>query len=80
MSAVGQGDLHHLAVDAACRHQVIARLLLDRCFERFHEAAVPKCNIFLFSDNDSGAAFWKRNGWSSRPDLLVFQKAVPSGR
>ena len=72
------GYLHHLAVDPAHRHQGIARRLLEWCFERLHEAAVPKCNIFLFSDNESGASFWSRNGWSSRPDLVVFQKATTS--
>ena len=75
-----RGYLHHLAVEPAHRGQGIARRLLEWCFERLHEAAVPKCNIFLFSDNESGASFWTRNGWSSRPDLLVFQKATPPKR
>jgi len=75
-----RGYLHHLAVDPAHRHQGIARRLLEWCFARLHEAAVPKCNIFLFSGNESGASFWTRNGWSSRPDLLVFQKATPAKR
>jgi len=75
-----RGYLHHLAVDPAHRHQGIARRLLEWCFERLHEAAVPKCNIFLFSDNESGASFWNRNGWSSRPDLVVFQKPTSDQR
>jgi putative acetyltransferase len=40
-----RGYLHHLAVDPAHRHQGIARRLLEWCFDRLHEAAVPKCNI-----------------------------------
>ena len=71
-----RGYLHHLAVDPAHRHQGIAKRLLKWSFERLREASVPKCNIFLFSDNESGAAFWNGNGWSSRPDLVVFQKAT----
>ena len=75
-----RGYLHHLAVDPAHRRQGIARRLLEWCFERLHEAAVPKCNIFLFSDNESGGSFWNRNGWSSRPDLVVFQKPTSDKR
>ncbi len=75
-----RGYLHHLAVDPAHRHQGIAKRLLEWCFERLREASVPKCNIFLFSDNESGTSFWNGNGWSSRPDLLVFQKATSANR
>ena len=71
-----RGYLHHLAVDAAHRHQGIAAKLLDWCFDRLHEAGVPKCNIFLFRNNQVGALFWSHNGWSSRSDLIVFQKAI----
>ena len=51
--------------------------LLDWCFARLRDAAIPKCNIFLFRDNESGAAFWRHNGWSDRDDLAVLQKTVP---
>jgi len=73
-----RGYLHHLAVDSAHRHQGIAARLLEWCFERLGEAGVPKCNIFLFRDNQLGASFWSHNGWSSRSDLVVFQKATSS--
>jgi ribosomal protein S18 acetylase RimI-like enzyme len=73
-----RGYLHHLAVDPAHRHQGIAARLLEWCFERLREAGVPKCNIFLFRDNQLGASFWSHNGWSSRSDLVVFQKATSS--
>jgi N-acetylglutamate synthase len=73
-----RGYLHHLAVDSAHRHQGIAARLLEWCFERLRDAGVPKCNVFLFRDNQLGASFWSHNGWSSRSDLFVFQKAISS--
>jgi putative acetyltransferase len=57
---------------------MLAARLLEWCFERLREAGVPKCNIFLFRDNQLGASFWSHNGWSSRSDLFVFQKAISS--
>jgi ribosomal protein S18 acetylase RimI-like enzyme len=73
-----RGYLHHLAVEPGHRHQGIAARLVDWCFDRLREAGVPKCNILLFSDNESGAAFWSHNGWSPRSDLQVFQKVISS--
>jgi putative acetyltransferase len=72
-----RGYLHHLAVARDRRRRGIAVALLDWCFARLRDAAIPKCNIFLFRDNESGAAFWRHNGWSDRDDLAVLQKTVP---
>ena len=72
-----RGYLHHLAVSSAWRGRGIARQLLAWCFDRLSAHGIPKCNIFLFSDNAAGAAFWQHNGWSSRTDLQVLQKSVP---
>jgi putative acetyltransferase len=71
-----RGYLHHLAVDAAHRNRGIAAQLLEWCFDRLREAGVPKCNILLFTENQSGASFWTHNGWSSRSDLRVLQKRL----
>jgi len=41
---------------------------------------IPRCNIFLFTDNRDGAAFWRHVGFALRDDLRVFQSPVPSTR
>jgi len=63
-------------VSGAWRGQGIARQLLARCFDQLSVHAIPKCNIFLFSGNAEGAAFWQHSGWSPRVDLQVLQKPV----
>jgi putative acetyltransferase len=75
-----RGYLHHLAVSEAHRGRGIARELLARCTRRLAELGIPKCNIFLFSDNEAGAAFWQHNGWAPRQDLRVFQRPIAAGR
>jgi ribosomal protein S18 acetylase RimI-like enzyme len=74
-----RGTLHHLAVGAGHRRRGAARGLLAHCLRQLGLAGIPKCNIFLFSDNEDGAAFWIRNGWSPRPDLRVLQRRVRAG-
>ena len=71
-----RGYLHHLAVERAYRKQGVANALISRCFDRLAEHGIMKCNVFLLRHNESGASFWLHNGWSSRTDLQVLQKAV----
>ena len=71
-----RGYLHHLAVSPEARGRGIAAALLEHCFERLGARGIPKCNIFLFGDNEAGREFWIHAGWSSRPDLEVLQKLV----
>jgi putative acetyltransferase len=71
-----RGYLHHLAVSPGWRRRGAARQLLAWCFERLSARGIPKCNVFLFSGNAEGAAFWQHAGWSSRADLQVLQKRV----
>jgi putative acetyltransferase len=72
-----RGYLHHLAVADAQRGRGIARRIVARCLEQLAALGIPKCNVFLFSDHDAGASFWRHNGWSLREDLRVYQRPVP---
>jgi hypothetical protein len=42
--------------------------------EKLSQIGIRKCNIFLFSDNETGEGFWKAVGWRERIDLKVLQK------
>ena len=71
-----RGYLHHLAVAPPYRKQGIASRLINWCFERLAIEGIQKCNVFLLSGNESGAAFWEHTGWSRRDDFRVFQKTI----
>ena len=75
-----RGYLHHLAVAKTHRKLGLGRALVEACLAHLMRLNLSKCNIFLFADNTDGEAFWKHNGWASRPDLLVMQKAVAGPR
>jgi ribosomal protein S18 acetylase RimI-like enzyme len=73
-----RGYLHHLAVAPAHRRKGIGRAAVEACLEKLGSLGIRRCNIFLFSDNEPGAEFWRRIGWGERADLRVLQKPTPS--
>ena len=79
-----RGYLHHLAVARGYRRRGIGRALVAECLARLHAEGIPKCNIFLFAANTAGRAFWLREGWVARKELVMLQKttkpAAPAGR
>ncbi len=66
-----RGYLHHLAVSRPYRHQGLGRRLVTECLARLRAQGIPKCNIFLYANNEAGRAFWLREGWATREDLVV---------
>jgi ribosomal protein S18 acetylase RimI-like enzyme len=70
-----RGYLHHLAVAKGRRRRGLGRSLVAFCLHELHSAGIPKCNLFLFSDNHAGKVFWRRLGWQVRPDLRLVQRA-----
>jgi putative acetyltransferase len=75
-----RGYLHHLAVNPTCRRRGLARRMIEHCFSRLGRDGIAKCNLFLFTRNAEGEAFWVHNGWQKRPDLVILQKPVPAQR
>ena len=69
-----RGYLHHLAVAPKWRRLGIGRTLVGACLKGLRGERIPKANLFLFASNAAGRAFWRRLGWSVRPDLRLVQR------
>ena len=69
-----RGYLHHLAVDHEYRRKGIGKALAAKCIEGLRAIGIPKCNIFVFDENDHALAFWEADGWNGRSDLRLLQK------
>jgi hypothetical protein len=54
----------------------IGRALAERCLSSLQALNILKCNLFLFSNNSSGEAFWRKMGWRGRGDLRLMQKVL----
>ncbi len=71
-----RGYLHHLAVEKNYRKMGIGRALVEKCLSSLQALNILKCNLFLFSDNSRGEAFWREMGWRERGDLRLMQKVL----
>ncbi|HYB21828.1 MAG TPA: GNAT family N-acetyltransferase [Thermodesulfobacteriota bacterium] len=71
-----RGYLHHLAVARDYRKMGIGRALVEKCLSSLRALNILKCNIFLFSNNSGGEAFWREIGWRGREDLRLLQKVL----
>lgn len=71
-----RGYLHHLAVARNYRKMGIGRTLVEKCLSSLQALNILKCNLFLFSNNSSGEAFWREMGWRERGDLRLMQKVL----
>jgi len=72
-----RGYLHHLAVAPAHRGRGLGRQLVAETLARLRRQGIPKCSIFLYASNATGRAFWLREGWAPREDLVIMQKKLP---
>ena len=70
------GFLYHLAVVQPYRRRGIGSRLVDFCFSRLAEARIARCNIFVYSANESGNQFWLQSGWNDPTTWKVLQKHV----
>jgi putative acetyltransferase len=71
-----RGTIHHLAVVPAFRRQGVGSDLLEYCLSRLREADVPRCNLFLYDDNEVGRRFWERHGWHAAGTWKTWQRIL----
>jgi len=71
-----RGYLHHLAVARDQRRRGIGKALVESSLAALQALGIPKCNLFLFADNEEGRRFWLHNRWAARTDLVLIQRAL----
>ena len=71
-----RGTIHHLAVSRPYRRRVVAKRLLEHCLSRLGQAQIPRCNVFLYDDNEEGGMFWVHNGWEAAAAWKTLQRRV----
>jgi putative acetyltransferase len=71
-----RGTIHHLAVAPAYRRQGVGSRLLEYCLSRLQEAEIPRCNLFLYDDNEVGRRFWESHGWRATDTWKTWQRRL----
>ncbi|MER2027041.1 MAG: GNAT family N-acetyltransferase [Lachnospiraceae bacterium] len=71
-----RGFIHHLAVAEDCRRQGIATELLECAVSSLAAEGINKVALLVFNRNEAGNAFWEKNGFTCREDLVYRNKAL----
>ena len=50
--------------------------MLGHCLSRLEEAQIPRCNVFLYNDNEEGTQFWVHNGWEAATTWKTLQRRI----
>jgi ribosomal protein S18 acetylase RimI-like enzyme len=71
-----RGYIYHTAVNPNYRHQGIATKLVNEVMGKLKALGIHKTALVVFSKNTDGNAFWEKNGFTSREDLIYRNKPI----
>ena len=74
-----RGYLYHLAVAASHRRRGIGLRLVNECLVALKKLGIPRCNIFVYADNEEGKKFWKLHNWQERPQMRMMHVRTDGG-
>lgn len=65
-----RGYIYHTAVHPECRKQGIATKLVQTALDRLKSNGISKVALVVFARNEPGNAFWEKQGFIKREDLV----------
>ncbi len=71
-----RGYIHHTAVLPAYRGQGLGRRLVEHAMLALDEEGIQKVALVVFSENETGNAFWEKMGFLPREDLVYRNKNI----
>lgn len=71
-----RGYIYHVAVDPAHRRRGIGASLVESSLEALKRLGIHKVALVVFAKNREGNAFWERNGFTVREDLVYRNKLI----
>lgn len=71
-----RGYIYHTAVSYAHRNKGIATKMLDKVCEALSTLGISKAALVVFDRNIDGNAFWEKQGFLCREDLIYRNKAL----
>ncbi|WP_308693111.1 GNAT family N-acetyltransferase [uncultured Treponema sp.] len=71
-----RGYIYHTAVLPQFRRRGIATALLQAATDALKKQGIAKVALLVFSDNESGNAFWEKHGFAKRTDITYRNKVI----
>jgi ribosomal protein S18 acetylase RimI-like enzyme len=71
-----RGFIHHTAVDGAEQRRGVGTALVNTALSALKNEGINKVALVIFKENEKGAAFWEKQGFTVRSDLNYRNKAI----
>ncbi|MGB4610149.1 MAG: GNAT family N-acetyltransferase [Saccharofermentanales bacterium] len=71
-----RGYIYHTAVRPKCRHQGIGSKLVLASMQALEKLGITRVALVAFEDNKAGNAFWEKQGFTVRDDLIYRNKTI----
>jgi len=71
-----RGYIHHAAVAEDIQRCGVGTLLVNAALLALERENITKVAFTVFGKNEKGNAFWEKNGFHARPDLIYRDKAL----
>ncbi|MBW6392062.1 GNAT family acetyltransferase [Billgrantia antri] len=72
-----RGSVYYLAVDPACQHQGLGRLLMATIEQKLHAMGCPKLNILVRTTNETVLAFYRKLGYPVDEAVSLGKRLIP---
>jgi len=71
-----RGYIHHTAVEKSEQRHGVGAALLNAAMDALEREVINKAALVVFGDNKNGNAFWEKQGFAARADLVYRNKAI----
>lgn len=71
-----RGFIYHTAVSPDCRGRGVGTALVNAALEALKDLGITKTALVVFDRNEVGNAFWEKQGFTARNDLVYRNKAL----
>ncbi len=71
-----RGYIYHTAVAESHRGKDIASRLVQHTLDALHKEGIIKAALVVFEKNETGNAFWEKQGFATRKDLNYRNKTL----
>lgn len=71
-----RGYIYHTAVHPDCRKQGIGSTLVDTTLSALKQIGISKVALVVFEKNAGGNAYWEKQGFTVRSDLIYRNKSL----
>ncbi len=71
-----RGCFYHVCVAKSYRMKGIGKTMAIHAIKALGDEEINKVNLFAFTQNEGGNAFWNEIGWNNREDLNCYEFVI----